>query len=129
MLVKPRDIWRHLICLPIIIGVIWISTLLFSDGVKVSGVGSLIVAGSMYFILVALLLMLVMLIFTAILRRVSAALVVSAFCSLIAGVPILLLMNELVNGFWIGDTFVALVISIFCSIFVIGYEYAISRFH
>ena len=129
MLLRPRDAWRHLISLPIVIGAIWVCTLLFPDDIKVSDLGSLIVAGSVYYILVALLLLLALLASAAIVRQMSLALAISTLFSLFAGVPILLIMNEIINGFWIGDAFVAFLISILCSMLVIGYEVAISRKH
>lgn len=129
MRLKMRDTWQHLICFPIIIGVIWLCAQLFPNDIRIADVGSLIVTGAVYFILVALLLLIVFMICVAMLRW-SVAIVISGFCSLFAGMPVLLIMNEFVNGFWIGDAFVALVISIICSMLVIGYEYAIShRFH
>ncbi len=129
MLLRPRDAWRHLISLPIVIGVIWVCTLLFPDDIKVSDLGSLIVTGSVYYILVALLLLLALLASAAIVRQMPLALAISTLFSLFAGVPILLIMNEIINGFWIGDAFVAFLISILCSMLVIGYEVAISRKH
>lgn len=129
MSIRLRDIWLHLLVLPITIAAIWLGTVLFPDAIRVSDFGSLVVSGSLYFILVVTLLLLVLAASMAICRRWSLAVAICAFCSLFIGTPVLLIMNELVNGFWIGDAFVAVMISIFSSIIIIGYEVVISKRH
>ena len=126
MSIRPRDIWWHLLVIPIVIGIIWLGTLAFPDAIKIADFGSLVVSGSLYLVLITVLLLLVLAVSVAICRW-PMAIAICAFCSLFAGIPVLLIMNELVNGFWIGDAFVAALISIFSSVIVVGYETVISK--
>ena len=125
MRLRLRDAWEYLFGLPIVIGVIWVCTQLFPDDIRVNDVGSLIVTGSMYFILVAVIILMVFL-FTMYLINMRAAYVISLLFSLFAGAPVLYILDNF-SGFRIGDPFLAFLISFISASITIGCEYAVLR--
>ena len=125
---KMRLEWRSLLPLPIIIGIIWLSTVVFPDDVKVLDAGSLIVSGALYFILATMVLLFVFLICCRI-ATVRTATAITFVASLFVGMLVINIMNQLVNGFCCSDPFVALLISIVIAMLTVSFQVTIHRRH
>ena len=127
MRIKLRDVWKYLVGFPIATGIIWACTLLFPVEIKVANIWSLIIAGAMYYILTVTIVLMIFFL-TALLINIRVAIVVGLLISLFAGAPVLLILDNFC-GFWIGDPFIAILVSFISSSIIICCEFAILRQH
>ena len=109
---------RNLLDFLVVIGVVWLCTQLFPNDIKIADAGSLIVVSALYYILATLMMFIVFLVVSH-LVNVTVGIVSGIFSAFIVGVPIMLLLKQFVNGFWIGDSVTALLISMVIALFVI----------
>jgi len=121
MKLKPSFSARNLLDLPIVIGIIWLCTRLFPEDIQVADIGSLIMVSAVYYILVTLVLFVVFIIGSFILN-ITVGVIAAAVVLPFAGIPVLLLMNLIVNGFWIGDFATMLLVSMVTSLLVVGFQ-------
>ncbi len=124
---KPHFDASSLLDLPIIMGVIWLCTQMFPDDIKIDGFGSLIVVSALYYILITLALLLVFLL-SASAFGMTAGFALSVIVAFFVGVPILLLFNGFINGFWISDIGMAFLVSVFITIVVTLIQSCIATF-
>ena len=127
MEIKFRPTWRWLGVYLIVMVIIWLCTLLFPEEIYVANFGALMVVSALYYVLVVALLLILLLVCLCIFRRELTVVAVCVGCSLIAGVPVLLLLNNFINGFQINCSDVAVLISVTSAMFVLGFVFAESR--
>ena len=109
-----------LLDVPIIMLIFWLCAKMSPGDMHIDGVGTLIVASSVYFILSVLMMMLITFICGGIIGDHIKALLVSGLFALFAGIPVLLVLNVIINGFWIADLCSMIFISLLGSISIIG---------
>ena len=124
---KPHFDVSVLLDLPIIMGVIWLCTQMFPDDIKIDGFGSLIVVSGLYFILITLALLLAFFL-SACAFGVTTGFAVIVIVAFFVGVPILLLFNGFINGFWISDIGTAFLVSVFTTLVVTLVQSCIATF-
>lgn len=115
---KPTTLREKMIAVLIyfvIMAILWLSTVIMPGDIKIEGIGSLIVVSALYYILGVLALLLVLLIGCR-LFNLTIAFVITIAAALFVGIPLLLLFNTFINGFWINDAGSAFIVSFLVTI-------------
>ena len=115
---KPTTLREKMIAVLIyfvIMAILWLSTVIMPGDIRIEGIGSLIVVSALYYILGVLALLLVLLIGCR-LFDLTIAFVITIAAALFVGIPLLLLFNTFINGFWINDAGSAFIVSFLVTI-------------
>ena len=115
---KPTTLREKMIAVLIyfvIMAILWLSTVIMPGDIRIEGIGSLIVVSALYYILGVLALLLVLLIGCR-LFDLTIAFVITIAAALFVGIPLLLLFNTFINGFWINDAGSAFIVSFLVAI-------------
>ena len=115
---KPTTLREKMIAVLIyfvIMAILWLSTVIMPGDIRIEGIGSLIVVSALYYILGVLALLLVLLIGCR-LFNLTIAFVITIAAALFVGIPLLLLFNTFINGFWINDAGSAFIVSFLVAI-------------
>ena len=110
---KPTTLREKMIAVLIyfvIMAILWLSTVIMPGDIRIEGIGSLIVVSALYYILGVVALLLVLFI-GCWLTNLTIAFVITLAVAMFVGIPLLLLFNTFINGFWINDAGSAFIIS------------------
>ena len=109
-----------LLDVPIIMLILWLSAKMSPGDMMIDGIGTLIVASAVYFILSVLVMMLITFICGGLIGDHIKALLVSCLFALFSGIPVLFVLNFIISGFWIADLCSMTFVSLLGSMSIIG---------
>ncbi len=93
------------------IGLFWLCSVIFPSEITIDGFGTLIVVSSLYYILTAVAYLTAFMLGCRLTNSDAIPYLIVVAVALVIGIPILLLFNQFINGFWISDAWSAFLIS------------------